>query len=122
MKVVSFNLFIFTKLSCGLLLPLDCHGFQHMKVFWMQSKISLCLYLSFNLASVSFSSFVVLEKLLVVVQRRAVVVCPFAFLELSLSFIQPSEFITSNKTCFGILKKNVNSMRQRFSSVVFPYV
>ena len=42
--------------------------------------------------------------------------------ELSLSLIQPSEFIISNKTCLGILKKNVNSMRQRFSSVVFPYV
>lgn len=43
-------------------------------------------------------------------------------LELFLSLIQPSEFITSNKTCLGILKKNVNSMRQKFSSVLFPNV
>lgn len=84
--------------------------------------ISLYFSLIF-LSLVSSSSFLVVEKLTGCGAEEGsggVSVC--LTLELFLSLIQPSEFITSNKTCLGILKKNVNSMRQKFPSVLFPNV
>lgn len=55
---------------------------------------------------VSFSSFVVLEKLLIVMQRRAVMVCMFA---LFLNFPYPSSnlrnFLQATKPISGFLRR-----------------
>lgn len=59
-----------------------------------------------SLSLVSFSSFLVVEKLLVVVQRRAVVVCLFALL---LNFSYPSSnlqnLLQATKPVWGSLRR-----------------